>query len=241
MAKSCVAKMNRIQSERAAKAGLPKNGVSEAFSKMASSGEFPKGRVFVKSDTTDKDRLRTLVFFDRAKEMWVFQQDIKGQVQNRFESATEDGVYTKVQEYAAEMTETHSPENQIVNEWMATSKWGREFSTFDCANARHMMNEVLVLPLSMESLDKAFTTILDSEDHATNWFRFEQKRDRLTREAAEAEQAETPHENLPNPNESRKSEDNNNRAKDLKTLRREAIFGGKVATVPSTGTVRQPR
>ena len=77
--------------------------------------------------------------------------------------------------------------------------------------------------VTIKALDHAFTTILDLDDHTQNWFRFEQKRDRLQRERVEA-QVRTPHENLTAENEARKSEDNSNRAKDLKTLRHEAPF-----------------
>lgn len=237
MASGYVNKLNKIQAERAAKAGLPENGVSEAFSKMASSGELFKGRVFVKSDTTDKDGLRTLVFFDKTKDVWVFQQDIKGQVQNRFESDTEDDVYAKVREHAQQVEAENDPEVLTCNRWMRESKWGREFSTFECLAAWQQLEKYVPAGgVTIKALDHAFTTILDLDDHTQNWFRFEQKRDRLQRERVEA-QVRTPHENLTAENEARKSEDNSNRAKDLKTLRHEALFSGRVKTTPSTGTV----
>ena len=101
MASGYVNKLNKIQAERAAKAGLPENGVSEAFSKMASSGELFKGRVFVKSDIRTRMDF-ALVFFDKTKDVWVFQQDIKGQSEP-FRVRHGRRRYAKVREHAQQV------------------------------------------------------------------------------------------------------------------------------------------
>jgi hypothetical protein len=242
MAKEFAGKLNRIQSERAAKAGLPENGVSDAVKAMVAKGEYPKDRTYVREDSTGKDGIRTVVYHNIRDNEWVFQQSKGNKALNRFTGATEDDMYDAVFAYGEQVKRESDPEYKTCKRWLRESKWGRAFATFECASAWHQLQEYVPADgVTIENLDKAFTTILDLEDISQNWHRFEQKRDRLAREAQEAESADTPHENLPSPDVARKNEDIANKALSTKELRHRAIFGGKVVTVPSTGTVRQPR
>jgi hypothetical protein len=104
--------LNKIQAERAK--GLSDSGVKDAIRSMAAAGEFPKGKVYVESDTTDKDGLRTLVFFDKEKSLWVFQQSIRGKVQYRFAAPTREQVFDQIDAYAKKVEDANSPDNLIV-------------------------------------------------------------------------------------------------------------------------------
>jgi hypothetical protein len=237
MATGFVSKLNKIQSERAVKAGLSDNGVSNAIKDMAAAGQFPRGKTYVESDSTDRDGLRTLVFFDKTKGKWVFQQSIAGKIQNHFEGATKGGVFEMVEQFAQRVEDEHDPEYLTCKAWLRESRWGREFATFECLAAWQQLEKYVPRGgVTILALDHAFTTILDKEDNTQNWFRFIQKRDRLERERIQAEQASTPHENLPSQDSDRKDEDNANKATPMAELRRRALFGGRVKTTPSTGT-----
>jgi hypothetical protein len=243
MANSYVGKLNPIQAERAARAGLSEKSVPDAIAAMSAAGEIPKGKTFVEQDTVDANGTRTQLYFNKPKNKWVYQVTRKGGPNNRLEANTKEQLLADIATDAKQVANDNDPDVVAARTWMQQSKWGKEFSTFQCKNAWAMLDDALAemgLPVTAENLDKAFVEILDRDDVATNWHRFEQKRDRLASEVparGQRRQAPSPHESTSRTNEVRKAEDKANRNVPIKELRRRAIFGGKVETSPSRGTV----
>ena len=238
MAKSFSHRPNRIMQQRAP--STTDEAIQARIQDMVRAGQLPSGLNKYSISTSENAVYRSRIWFQANEGVWKYERIRKADGDELRLQGTLDEISEGLDEDQQRQVEANDETHQAVEAWLKT-KWGKVFGEIACKSAWAMMDGRLLalgLDVSVENLGRAFISLYDEEPCAFE--RFFQKAARLALEK-EASVATTPHENLPSPDDARKSEDNINRAKDLKTLRREAIFGTKGGRTPSTGTVRQPR